>query len=103
MNEDIYEWTTEKLWNNFNQLYSDKLIPKEVYEKVKYGYNIRKIIHYFFDSYEWYEIYPEHEEVDIIGHGIVRFSVFIDEKELRESIMRKYIEENQDQSPTVGR
>lgn len=99
--EEVLDWNTEKLWNAINLLENKEDYKKEI-SRIRFGTLIKVPIWYIIN--EWYEVYPSSARIKIMGYGKYKIWDFMEEKELRDSKMRKIIMENiEDDSPTEPR
>ena len=86
--DDLYSWSTNKLWNALKTLD----IPKEhqdTYSTIKYGKHINIPIWYITQT--WYSLHPSTKKVTILGYGKYELSTFMEEIELRDSLMRNML------------
>jgi hypothetical protein len=99
--QEILSWDTKKLWAAINMIDN-----KEEYEEelsiIKYGIKIQVPIWYIIE--EWFEMYPSSARIKIMGYGKYKIWDFMQEKEERESIMRRVLIDNmEDEGPTEAR
>ena len=64
-------------------------------EQIKNGIKIKIPIIYL--TNEWYEIYPSSRKAKILGYGKIPLNEFVEEKNMRETLLRKIISEQIDE------
>lgn len=89
--DDVYNWNTEQLWNAIKQIQEET--PEINIDKIKNGNKIKFPIWYIIKN--WITERPEYKTVDIKGYGRIKITEYMEEKDYRESQMRKIIFENQ--------
>ncbi len=102
--ENIGSLNIRELWNTFIVLLDSTdeegkqymSYFQQEYSQVKNGINVEFPIHYIIDK--WYEEYPSSKRVKILGYGKFSLSNFKEEIEKRETIMRRIILENMNES-----
>ena len=96
----------EELWNTFSMIqYSEpSLIPEKDYQLAKHGYKIpldvRRYIRYEIYGETFMKVNLKSFEV-FIGNSRFTYAEFMDEIDLRKSIMRKWMEEYYDSRETT--
>lgn len=95
--DDIYTWTTNKLWNAVKTLeladdHEDLILIQE-------GIDIPVPIWHL--TQEWYTLYPTSKKAHILGYGKYELRQFMQELENREKLMRQLIEEHLNQEETT--
>lgn len=95
--EKIYSLTIYELYNMFTQTVYEYQLEQECkdeIEQVKNGVYLRFPIYYY--TNKWFEEYPSSRTVNIKGHGKFQLTMFMKDKEARETIMRQVIINNVD-------
>lgn len=91
--DEIFNWDSKQLWNAFKQLYEDGDIESDVYKQVKFGIKFLNVPIWFITN-DWVEILPSGKYVNIMGIGKFDLNEYMEEKEKREELMRRFIYEN---------
>lgn len=99
--DDVFTWTTQKLWNAVKQIQQETNQYDKEIEKVKMGYLIQIPIWYI--TQEWYEMYPSTKRIKIYGHGKYEIKDFMEDLEQRETTMRNIILNEQQEDTTDSR
>jgi hypothetical protein len=99
--EDVLVWETKKLWNVVKKITHDAegTISEQDIASIKMGITMDVPIWYITE--EWYEIYPASKKVKVQGFGKFQLVDFMQEKELRDNLMRNIILENIDENGIV--
>lgn len=64
---------------------------ERLYENVSVGIKIKVPIQYFVNG--WYKVFPNTKRAKISGHGKCNLIAFLEEKELRETMIKNFLTE----------
>ena len=91
---ELFRMTTAELWKTFRSVLfeiGDGSYEKEL-EMVKNGINLGVNIKWI--TNKWFKPFPKNNQVRVTGHGTMKLTVFMDEIEEREDLMRDIILRN---------
>lgn len=101
--DEILKWDMQELWAAVQQINEEEENEyEEEIKKIKQGIKLKIPIYYIIE--EWYDIYPDGQNINIYGYDKMNIHEFMDEKEERERLMRKIIYESiEDNDPLESR